>query len=210
MEPRQHHRASLSLSLCPPHPRATKVCTPTQMSLGASVPHTGMLRGCSFLQGPGGARPGSEWKWGHFLADAPLPPGYRARAPTRTFGQLMAKAQPPPSLCTISTVGEWKAMRGSPEAGSRVSSHIPPFAPNRVQVPYGEQLLYLSPHSMPQTRNNSNCKTRKHLLCPQHLPGHCLSLDHHNFQDGWYYHSHFTDEETGFSQQETQAGHQGR
>lgn len=154
------------------------------MSLGASVSHTGMLRGCSFLQGPGGARPGSEWKWGHFLADAPLPAGCRARAPTRTFGQLMAKAQPPPSLCTISTLGEWKAMRGSPEAGSDVSFHIPPFAPNRVQVPYGEQLLYLSPHSMPQTGNNSNCKTRKHLLCPQPSRGIASHLTITTFKMG--------------------------
>lgn len=37
------------------------------------------------------------------------------------------------------------------------------LCPHRMQVPGGEWLLPLSPHRIPQTQENSNCKTRRIL-----------------------------------------------
>lgn len=150
MEPSQHHRASLGLSLYPPHPPEPPKSAPQLRCLLEPVSHTGMLRGCSFLQGPGGARPGSEWKRGHFLADAPMPPGCRARAPIRTFGQLIAKAQPPPSLCTISTVGNGRQC-GAPlklRVGFRSTFH--PLLPTGCRFPMGSSFYICLPTVFPR------------------------------------------------------------
>lgn len=141
--------AQASLCTIPTPPIHQSLHPNSDVSWSLYFPHRKAGR-LLFLAGTWWGKAKLRMETGTFLGRCTNAPGCRARAPTRTFGQLIAKAQPPPSLCTISTVGEWKAMQGSPEAGSEVSFHIPPFAPNRVQVPYGEQLLYLSPTVCPR------------------------------------------------------------
>lgn len=74
------------------------------------------------------------------------------------------------------------------------------LCPHRMQVPRGAWLLPLSPHRIPQTQDNSNRKTQR-ILDTYHAQASkritSLSPDHHGtFRDGWYYRSHFTNEET--------------
>lgn len=207
--------ASGSLSIHPPtscqslHPNSN-------VSWSLCFPHRKAERSSSFSQGPGGARPGSEWKWEHFLADAPMPLGCRARVPPHTYFWPTHSPSPgPPASAQSQLLGSGRQCGGPPKLGAGFHSTFHPVLPTGCRFPKGSSFSICLPTVCPRPGITVIVRLEKHLLCTP-------LTDQHNFRDEWDYRSHFTDEETGtrelarlpglelpagFSQRETQAGH---